>query len=100
MQNVSTTEGQKAAESIRLWKGFPALQVRFDFNFPAFHEGREDTQVFERRLTVNPCACSRRAQWWAPLQDSIPIWQPGSTVSSNTLSQFLRESRRRHTGFS
>ncbi len=50
MQNVSTTEGQKAAESIRLWKGFPALQVRFDFNFPAFHEGREDTQVFERRI--------------------------------------------------
>ncbi len=50
MQNVSTTEDQEVAESIRLWKGFPALQVRFEINFPAFHEGREDNQVFERKL--------------------------------------------------
>src|SRR5215467_9644867 len=50
--------------------------------------------------TLHPCACSCLAQWCAPPHHSMPISQPGSAVSSNTLSQLARVSFRRHTAFS
>ena len=40
------------------------------------------------------------AQWSAPPQDSMPISQPGSAVSSNTLSQLARVSFRRPSAYS